>query len=648
MIEPLNIVPKQDLVPVMDPSTEISADDVNQIVDRLNQLISVVNKLQSGGSTTGPVYNTVQTATATCGSGYTGSKTITVGAGQYSGSTQAEANTKAYNAALQQAQGQLVCTPIATTPPANTTPAAPTVSFNTSTRVLSATHALGTTELEYRVSGGAAQPYAAQSIDNSAHAAGKWEFRVKAATGRNASSWAPSPAISAVAAPTFSTYNVIYGGNSNVEHRGDSYPARTAAFLSGEGDYLHYNGGVSGWGIDNMLGDFANRVTNRMVSGRGNIVVGMEGTNSLGDQGFWDKATQSLTAGGNAYVDKVKQWVQQCYAAGAWKVFWISTLPKTVVPGWGSGWDQEGRLHKATNLRLKNELAALGATYIDLDGGKSLIGSQGAADFGGDTDYSSYQPILTSPLIGGSYDVTGYLADNNPYYGETGGNRHMLVHLKDKGFDVLGRIVADYILNLTKGVALPDRSTYGAAAPPTSSIQAIDWKNVAGIATYDAANKRVGINGNASYAGGATTTKGIGASATDYKGIPGLRGIQYVTTGQTGSMFIGISDAPTGTSFTDLKIGLEFGGSEFNKWTFAQSLGTIRPFTSTPGATWDFALWVYTDRVEAYFGTETAPMATWNIAVNFPCWLDVAMSITSNYVQNPRIEAANVVDVPTF
>ncbi|UOQ70970.1 Ig-like domain-containing protein [Hymenobacter cellulosilyticus] len=75
-------------------------------------------------------------------------------------------------------------------PVGSTTPAAPTVSFDGNTRVLSWSHALGASELEYAQGVGAYQQYTAGlSIDDNAHAAGEWKARVKAyvAGNRNAS-----------------------------------------------------------------------------------------------------------------------------------------------------------------------------------------------------------------------------------------------------------------------------------------------------------------------------------------------------------------------------------------------------------------------------------------------------------------------------
>jgi lysophospholipase L1-like esterase len=83
------------------------------------------------------------------------------------------------------------------------TPAPPSWSFNTQTRVLSLSHAtLGASELEFSYQNAAYQQYVAGlSVDANAHPAGDWKGRVKAATGRNPSNAASSPAIQATAAP---------------------------------------------------------------------------------------------------------------------------------------------------------------------------------------------------------------------------------------------------------------------------------------------------------------------------------------------------------------------------------------------------------------------------------------------------------------
>lgn len=99
---------------------------------------------------------------------------------------------------------------VAVTPPTSTAPAPPSVAFNVATRILSATHALGAAQLEYRHgSTSPAVAYAALSIDGAAHAAAEWQFRVKAAVGRSVSDWADSPAIAATAATPSLTAPVL-------------------------------------------------------------------------------------------------------------------------------------------------------------------------------------------------------------------------------------------------------------------------------------------------------------------------------------------------------------------------------------------------------------------------------------------------------
>ncbi|KUG06877.1 Ig-like domain-containing protein [Solirubrum puertoriconensis] len=614
-----------------------------------------------------------------------------------------------------------------TTPtnPGNTTPDAPTWSFDSNLRVLTLSHPLGSSELEYSVSGGAYQAYAPLSISDDAHAAGKWKGRVKAATGRNASGTADSPAIAAkatspvvtnmspasgpigtvvtftgtglnqvqsvsfggsgqisisanaggtqltaavpsgassgnvvlnfpggsitagtftVTAQNFTSYNVIYGGNSNVEDRGDCFPDRTASFLAGEGDYTHYNGGSGGKGIDWMLENFQLHVGSRMVAGRGNIVVGMEGTNSMGGnigQAMWNKTTQTLTASGVAYCDSVKQWIQQCYDAGAYKVFWISTLPKTTVSGWSAGWDQEGRLHKATNAKLAAEVGSIGpdgrkATYIDLDNGKSLIGAQGTADFGQDAGYSSYAELLTANAPAG-YEATGYLANTNYFYSEDGGVRYMLVHLNGNGFNVLGRIVADYILSLTKGTALPNRSQYGAPAPPVNTEQEVDWVNIAGnIVTYNPTTKRVGVSGNESFGAGANSSKALAAP-----------GKLKVRAGNSGSQMVGLNNQASGVSFTDMRYALFFEDTAYSKWSMGANLGKLRSGVTRGVGAVELTFDVQVDKVDVYLDNETTPLGTWDGAVTFPIWIDCSLSITSNYVEAPRIDGPSAVNTPT-
>jgi hypothetical protein len=77
----------------------------------------------------------------------------------------------------------------------NTTPDAPFPSYDPVTRVVTFSHALGTSELEYNRFGGTFTAYAPIQVDDAAHAGGEWKARVKAMVGRNASGTADSPAI---------------------------------------------------------------------------------------------------------------------------------------------------------------------------------------------------------------------------------------------------------------------------------------------------------------------------------------------------------------------------------------------------------------------------------------------------------------------
>jgi hypothetical protein len=100
-----------------------------------------------------------------------------------------------------------------TTTPTATTPDAPFPSYDPVTRVLTFTHALGTSELEYNRFGGTFTSYAPIQVDDSSHSAGEWKARVKAyaAGNRNASGTADSPAITAKT--TVNHIPVVTAGN---------------------------------------------------------------------------------------------------------------------------------------------------------------------------------------------------------------------------------------------------------------------------------------------------------------------------------------------------------------------------------------------------------------------------------------------------
>lgn len=93
-------------------------------------------------------------------------------------------------------------------PNGNTTPAAPTIIADDTANTLDATHALGDSEIEVSVNDGAYSQFNGTpiAVGNVARAEGYYKFRVKAATGRNVSPVALSPAFSVTnitpAAPT--------------------------------------------------------------------------------------------------------------------------------------------------------------------------------------------------------------------------------------------------------------------------------------------------------------------------------------------------------------------------------------------------------------------------------------------------------------
>jgi hypothetical protein len=84
---------------------------------------------------------------------------------------------------------------------ANTTPAAPTLAADDSANTLSASHALGTSEILVSEAGGAYQAYSGPiAVGDVARAIGYWRFKIKAAAGRNESPVADSPAFTVAAA----------------------------------------------------------------------------------------------------------------------------------------------------------------------------------------------------------------------------------------------------------------------------------------------------------------------------------------------------------------------------------------------------------------------------------------------------------------
>lgn len=84
----------------------------------------------------------------------------------------------------------------------NTTPSAPIVTADDSADTLSASHALGTSEIVVSENNGAYVAYSGQiNVGNVARAQGYWKFKIKAATGRNESAVAESPAFTVASAP---------------------------------------------------------------------------------------------------------------------------------------------------------------------------------------------------------------------------------------------------------------------------------------------------------------------------------------------------------------------------------------------------------------------------------------------------------------
>jgi hypothetical protein len=74
-------------------------------------------------------------------------------------------------------------------------PIAPAVNFDPLTRMLTASHVLGTAELEYTHNNGGFSAYAPVQVDDLAHGQGEWRYRVKGDTGRNPSVTTDSPRI---------------------------------------------------------------------------------------------------------------------------------------------------------------------------------------------------------------------------------------------------------------------------------------------------------------------------------------------------------------------------------------------------------------------------------------------------------------------
>lgn len=89
------------------------------------------------------------------------------------------------------------------TPPANTTPAAPTIIANDTADTIDATHALGDSEILVSINNGAYVQFDGTpiAVGDVARAAGYYKFKIKAATGRNESPIASSPAFTVAGTP---------------------------------------------------------------------------------------------------------------------------------------------------------------------------------------------------------------------------------------------------------------------------------------------------------------------------------------------------------------------------------------------------------------------------------------------------------------
>jgi hypothetical protein len=85
-------------------------------------------------------------------------------------------------------------TSVSTQGVANTTPSAPTLTANDTANSLTATHALGTSEIVMSVNGATYVAYAAIAVGDVARVAGYYKFKIKSATGRNESTVVESPA----------------------------------------------------------------------------------------------------------------------------------------------------------------------------------------------------------------------------------------------------------------------------------------------------------------------------------------------------------------------------------------------------------------------------------------------------------------------
>ncbi|HEX8658246.1 MAG TPA: hypothetical protein VF690_11945, partial [Hymenobacter sp.] len=433
---------------------------------------------------------------------------------------------------------------------------------------------------------------------------------------------ATSTGVFTVTAPVTNGYHMTFDGNSNHEERGgDSSPRRTFNAVAGLIDVTYSNVGVGGSTIDTMLNSFATRITANLVDGRDNVVIGMEGTNSF---------RSGMSAA--TFVTKVKQWCSLAKAdSRVGKVFWKSSLPYTAVPGYGGSATDNARA-VAANAILAVELPAMGVKYIDLANGKTLIGNFGTADWGNDANYSTYLPVgaptaqyPSGTLVG----VNRFYNDDPPTY---------RIHLSNHGFDVDGIVTADYMLNYALGTPLPDRSQYGAVQP--SARIDMDWVNLAGLIAQT--GRRVQGTGNSSFSGGANGRKSLGATPDYYKGS--LRTIIRAT-----GMFAGVNDANSGPSFGDMKVGLfTEGNNSLQRYLAGNPLGggSIGQFDPQLGLEVEFR--VYADHVQCWLPNGTAEAGRWNVVMNYPCWLDVSLSTTSNYADLPTIEGPNIVDTPIF
>jgi uncharacterized membrane protein len=148
-------------------------------------------------------------------------------------------------AAAQRNESPVVLSPEFTvTTVINTTPAAPVLSANDSVNILSASHALGISEIIVSENNGIYTAYAGQfSIGNVLRPVGYWKFKIKAAPGRNESSVSGSPAFTITTTPTAP----VLSANDSANTLTASHSLGTSEILVSEnnGAYIAYSGQIS-------------------------------------------------------------------------------------------------------------------------------------------------------------------------------------------------------------------------------------------------------------------------------------------------------------------------------------------------------------------------------------------------------------------